>query len=234
MSAPAETHTQALKRKYDQSQDRNSSYEELYRLLHTLPENEAFGIFRRIRADGDINRTIRHIKQGCLLLQLSLTPDARLRYNFPYVADMPCTLVSVDNPYLHSAFWNNPFADLLGKDPDDLESDHSCPYSRPYHAAKFFDPRLEQVRASPWTKVDVCDELFRDLLSAYFVHEYPTYHAFQKDYFLEDMVYERRRFCTPLLVNTILALGCVSLAFASAMQLEPPWLTQRSTAIARS
>ncbi|KAK4216924.1 hypothetical protein QBC37DRAFT_78044 [Rhypophila decipiens] len=208
VSAPAETHTQALKRKYDQSQDRNSAYEELYRLLHTLPENEAYGIFRRIRADGDIDKTVRHIKQGCLLLQLSMTPDTRLRYNFPYVPDMPPTLVSVDNPYLYSIFWNNPFAAILNRSPDDLESQSNCPYSRPYHAAEFFDPRLAQVRASAWTKVDVCDELFRDLLSSYFIYEYPTYYVFQKDYFLEDMVHERRRFCTPLLVNSVLALAC--------------------------
>ncbi|KAM7189834.1 hypothetical protein V8F20_009971 [Naviculisporaceae sp. PSN 640] len=208
VSAPAETHTQALKRKYDQSQERNSAYEELYRLLHTLPEKEAFGIFRRIRADGDIDRTIRHIKQGCLLLQLALTPDTRLRYNFPYVPDMPPTLVSPDNPYLHSVFWNNPFAAILNKGPDDFESQSSCPYSRPYHAAEFFDPRLEQVRAAHWTKVDVCDELFRDLLSSYFLYEYPTYHVFQKDYFLEDMVHERQGYCSPLLVNAILSLAC--------------------------
>jgi hypothetical protein len=55
----------------------------------------------------------------------------------------------------------------------------------------------------------------RDLLAAYFTHEYHSWPVFQKDYFLEDMANaetDKRRTpcCSALLVNATLAYACVS------------------------
>ena len=55
----------------------------------------------------------------------------------------------------------------------------------------------------------------RDLLAAYFTHEYHSWPVFHKDHFLEDMASsqkEERRTscCSSLLVNVTLAFACVN------------------------
>lgn len=227
MSAPAETHAQALKRKYDQLQDKSSSFEELYHLMRTLPEAEALDIVRRIRADhADVGKVVRQVKQGCLLLQLALTPDTRFRYTFDYLQlpDMPVSLLSNDNPYLDTLCWDNPFPNVDKRTSDETRED--CPYLRPYHAAQLHDERISRVKAAQWTSVVIDDQLFRDLLSSYFIYHYPTYYAFQKDLFLNDMVNNKSRFCTPLLVNAVLALSCACLPRSSSLnKSNQSWLT---------
>jgi hypothetical protein len=54
------------------------------------------------------------------------------------------------------------------------------------------------------------DLLLRKLLESYFMFQYPWEFIFQKDYFLEDMVSGSTRFCSPILVNALLAKACVS------------------------
>ena len=44
-----------------------------------------------------------------------------------------------------------------------------------------------------------------ELLNSYFLHHYTIYMGFHKDYFLEDLANGRTQFCSPLLVNTLLA-----------------------------
>jgi hypothetical protein len=59
------------------------------------------------------------------------------------------------------------------------------------------------------------DVLLRDLLAAYFTHEYHLFPVFHKDYFLEDIATaqkqrQRTSCCSALLVNATLAYACVS------------------------
>ena len=70
------------------------------------------------------------------------------------------------------------------------------------------------MKPSEWTSVCKDDGLLRDILTAYFMHEYHTFPVFHLDYFFEDMQSPRTnkrdiRFCSALLVNAVLAYGCV-------------------------
>ena len=62
---------------------------------------------------------------------------------------------------------------------------------------------------SDWTTVRKNDGQMRELLEAYFMYGSQFFICFQKDYFLEDMVAKRHKFCSPLLANAVLAVGYV-------------------------
>jgi hypothetical protein len=62
-----------------------------------------------------------------------------------------------------------------------------------------------------WTSVTSDDDLVRKLLGIYFQFEYPRNRFFAKEPFLDDLANGEMRFCSPLLVNAILANAAVSL-----------------------
>ena len=67
--------TDTEKQKYEQLKGRMSAHEELFGLLKTIPEREALHVLQRIRAGGKIKDIVAHIRDGNLLLQLSLIPE---------------------------------------------------------------------------------------------------------------------------------------------------------------
>ncbi|KXJ89506.1 fungal-specific transcription factor domain-domain-containing protein [Microdochium bolleyi] len=80
-------------------------------------------------------------------------------------------------------------------------------------------PGVEQVLATPgsghsrttpstWTHVTRDAALVQHLLALYFCWEYPTFASLSKEHFLTDFWANRPRFCSQILVNALLALGC--------------------------
>lgn len=59
-----------------------------------------------------------------------------------------------------------------------------------------------------WTSVTTNPEVIEHLLSLYFCWEYPMFASLSKEHFLEDFRTGRARYCSSLLVNAILCLGC--------------------------
>ncbi|KAM7205224.1 Zn(2)-Cys(6) zinc finger domain protein [Rhypophila sp. PSN 637] len=64
------------------------------------------------------------------------------------------------------------------------------------------------VPANTWTKITLDGSLVTHLLSLYFCWEYPTFASLSKEHFLKDFSEGRTRFCSSILVNALLALGC--------------------------
>lgn len=62
--------------------------------------------------------------------------------------------------------------------------------------------------ATTWTEVSHDDALVQHLLALYFCWEYPTFASLSKEHFLKDFKAGRPRYCSPVLVNALLALGC--------------------------
>jgi len=81
-------------------------------------------------------------------------------------------------------------------------SRHTIPVSRMETA----DQRPRNTRN--WTSVTTSQELIEHLLLLYFCWEYPTFACLSKRHFLEDFRTGRSRYCSSLLVNAILCLGC--------------------------
>jgi hypothetical protein len=72
-------------------------------------------------------------------------------------------------------------------------------------------PLNEPEMKSPsgtWTDITNDVNLVQHLLALYFCWEYPTFASLSKEHFLRDFQDGRHRYCSPILVNALLALGC--------------------------
>ncbi|KAI1177859.1 fungal-specific transcription factor domain-containing protein [Nemania sp. FL0916] len=65
-----------------------------------------------------------------------------------------------------------------------------------------------KVPPSTWTNITNDSALVEHLLALYFCWEYPTFASLSKEHFMRDYVHGRHRYCSPILVNALLALGC--------------------------
>jgi hypothetical protein len=69
-----------------------------------------------------------------------------------------------------------------------------------------------RVPAKPWTNVTDDDEIVSHLVSLYFTWDYPFYAFLDSEVFIKHMAVGDidTEFCTPFLVNALLANACVS------------------------
>jgi hypothetical protein len=202
-----ETEARQIRRRYQQLKDKRTAQEELYDMLQTMSERDAADVFRRIRSGAKAEALVRHVQEGSLVLGLSLAPETRTRYEFPYMATIPPAL-------RESIYFQSHVFDAIQTLEDNTHATRpnqialQSNYSKPLLAAEMVDPLLAEARPSQWTQVSSNDLLLRKLLEGYFMFEYPWEFIFHKDYFLEDMASGGNRFCSPLLVNAVLAKAC--------------------------
>lgn len=175
-------------------------------MLRNLPQSDATEILRRLRAGDDVSSLLRQVQAGDLLIQLSVTPEMRRRYEFPYLSNMPSSLIVPGNAYLESIIfdtaWNT--GDRLNKMWD------SDAYTKPFHAAKIAEPGFSDINISKWTSVTSDNNLLRGLLSQYLLSTWSVFLPFPKDLFLQDLASGCTDHCSSLLVNVVLASACVS------------------------
>ncbi|UKZ74429.1 hypothetical protein TrVFT333_002097 [Trichoderma virens FT-333] len=75
------------------------------------------------------------------------------------------------------------------------------------HVPPLNEPEFKQP-AGTWTSITNDFDLVQHLLALYFCWEYPTFASLSKEHFLRDFQDGRHRYCSPILVNALLALGC--------------------------
>lgn len=186
----------------------------VYRAIQTRPRYEALEIVRRIQTGVDAETLMRQLSSADLLLQVQLEPETRSRYQFIYSPLMPTYLQTDDNPFMRSLIheWSTRDDIVSIASPVSTETDlkYRAQYLRPHHAATIVDSRLDEIVPSKWTTVDVSDDTMKELIRFYFLQEYDWFTFFHKDYFLDDMINGSNTFCSSLLVNAVLAVGCVS------------------------
>ena len=204
-----DTEARAIKQRYQQLKDRRTAQEELYQMMQTMSEDDAAEIFRRVRSGAKADAIVRHVRDGNLILELSVVPPRLTRFQFPCISSIPSKLL--ESRYFRSHMFcavqtvNRP---ILAE--EDNRVARKSNYTAPFFTAEMADPLLSQAKPSIWTRVSSNDVLLRKLLAACFMFEYPWEYIFQKDYFLEDMVSGADRYCSSLLVNAVLAKACVS------------------------
>lgn len=81
----------------------------------------------------------------------------------------------------------------------------------PPTATDYCDARLLLLDISNWTSAPVSNALAASLISFYLKIDHPTLGLFDGDLFLDDLIQNRIRYCSPLLVASILLWACVSL-----------------------
>lgn len=84
------------------------------------------------------------------------------------------------------------------------------------------DHRLEGLQIWQWTSVPIPDALAEQAISFYLVNEHPLLAFFDADLFLRDLVSAGGRFCSPVLVSSLLAWSCVS--YYTQSPWFGPWL----------
>ncbi|QIX02099.1 hypothetical protein AMS68_007616 [Peltaster fructicola] len=205
----SETHGKAVKRKHTELEARHREYEDFIKLLHTAPETEVATLLQQLRAGATIDTLLTRMQSAELLTQLSLVPETRYRYVLPVTATMPALLDNPLNPYINTLVYELTLNQLkqgedVQDDPTEQTLEHQ-PFLTPYHAARVLAPNLRSTRASMWTSITSNDALVHHLLELYFLHEYPMVSCLHVDLFLADMKSGRREYCSPLLVNAVLA-----------------------------
>lgn len=208
----------AEQRRYEELRTRTTEHEELFELLRSLPEAEALDIVYRVRSNTNIETVLAHAKNVDLTMQLSVVPDSNRRYSFPYRLEMPSHLLDPQNPYLQSSLYDGTWTpEEKGREvtakrpklPSDIRPRANAAYYKPFQAAELVEPLLSRVTAARWTTLSLSDGLFRDLLSNFILHIHPLLYCFHVPLFLQDMVDEKTRFCTPLLVHSVLGAAYV-------------------------
>ncbi|KAI8959471.1 hypothetical protein F5Y11DRAFT_301730 [Daldinia sp. FL1419] len=204
---PTETHLRAQKRKLTDLELKCQAYEDLFGIMRSRPDEETIQVLQRLRMGEDVQTIVKTVQDGDLLLQLSLKPDPRFRYEFPYLRDMPPFLSQWQNPYLRSTLYEKTgmnqtktYMEALR----DVTDESQKIYLAPYHTIELVDSRISSMTVSSWTTVSSDNPMLRALLEIYFVFIYPFHPYFHKDLFLEDMFAGNRRFCSRLLVNAVL------------------------------
>ncbi|PWI65209.1 hypothetical protein PCL_07259 [Purpureocillium lilacinum] len=213
----SETQSEALKRKLTEMEQRLTDYERLYAALGRMEERDSLAVLNKLRLGVDVCSVLREVSEGVLLLRLSSIPEARRHHEFPYFVGMPAHLRTSDNPYCQSPIYDvailnrgyTPELNFFLTQADDRNLQQDI-YQQPYHSAIILDPRLSTVDLSGWTSVTSDVQLMRELLHAYFLHEYPMVPSVHKDSFLQAAVDHDNRLCSPLLVNALLAEASAS------------------------
>ena len=80
---------------------------------------------------------------------------------------------------------------------------------------QFLNIRAFPVPARPWTTVTDDDDFVSHLISLWFTWFQPCFNWIDRDLFMRDMLSgnPRSQYCSPFLVNAILAHACVRLPF---------------------
>lgn len=106
-----------------------------------------------------------------------------------------------------------------GKQPESLDSDPTEQRQSDKASTeqeKVADTPAFSVPSQPWTRVTTDDTLVSHLISTFLLDLNPYWRHVEEDLFLHDMRSEQRSvldsslYCSPLLVNAICALSCVS------------------------
>jgi hypothetical protein len=73
----------------------------------------------------------------------------------------------------------------------------------------YVDDRLARFEIRRWTTVPITNRFAAEAMSLFFATDQAFLGFFDTDLFLDDLVDGRDRFCSPLLVNSLLAWSCV-------------------------
>ncbi|KAM0189320.1 hypothetical protein ACHAPI_010086 [Fusarium lateritium] len=179
----------------------DSVYEDFYHLLHSRPEEDFDRILRLVKSGYDVRATLRHIQEADLLLQISLKPEHRRRFDLPYNPKWPEFLRQEGNPYLGVPLHE---PNQLARSFTSGAESHSI-FNVPFHGVTLIEPRLTDARISKWTTITSDETLLINLMEYYFLHGYTYLTFFQKDLFLKDLKSGQNQFCSSLLVHAVLA-----------------------------
>lgn len=233
MTQENETQKQAAKRKYEEVAHARDDLDEIYRLLALHEERDALEVFRRIRRGDNIGSILRFAKHGDVPDVAANNYERQLKQDFLlHLVKTSATLqdmLEIATPFLSSSDkrLSLPRADAFETLKDrmiDAETmkgivkdanSHWSPQQLPEPRNSLSSPDGTYsgptfwVPAQPWTRLTSNDEAVSHLVSLFLTFHNPSWRLVEEDLFLQGMRSGRldSLYCSPLLVNVILAYG---------------------------
>ncbi|KAJ9426899.1 hypothetical protein QL093DRAFT_2191437 [Fusarium oxysporum] len=203
-SNPYEAEAAAMKRKHDELKERIADHESLYSSLKTREPQETDEILRRIRAGKDVKGVAEDLQGGNLAIPTSQKQaNPLLRNNSDNTSNSATTSGSASSPTFSVARMNLSLPQqqtrarltALNDQPGSLlEEARREPQRRASDDSTSIDLQGHILPLSRWTKVMQDDKFLSHLLLLSWTW---------------DTSCDQLRFCSPFLVNAILAISCL-------------------------
>ncbi|KAK2668715.1 hypothetical protein RAB80_016095 [Fusarium oxysporum f. sp. vasinfectum] len=214
-------------------------------LLRTAPDEQALSVLERLRSSDSVSEFLQVLDSGVMKPPSPINPldtslvgtsasstielDLNMRYSsvFPTletldIKDVDLGLLAVNKRALASSNQQaaaplTPFTPIeFGQSSETPTTSESFSTPSDTTGDTGVDPRLESLQIWQWTSVPVPENLAAQAISFYLVNEHPLLALFDADLFIRDFVAGGGRFCSQLLVSSLLAWAC-----ASYSQFEP-------------
>lgn len=188
-----ETRNMALRREVGELKKNAKLFDNLV----SLPENAAIALLRRLRSPS-LDPTLAKAAVGNIVsgtglsLAALLPPPIQSSLEFELMMRHP-----ISYPY------PAPVAQSWGKDRK------LVPEPGPV-LPTYCDDRLVGITIKDWTQVPISNDLAARLISFFLETDHPILGLFDADLFLDDFVAGRTRFCSNLLVSSVLYYASVS------------------------
>lgn len=171
----------ALKRDIEQLRGQNDALGVIVAAIRSSTDAEVAEIVQQIRADEDLDNLAENLRNNVMLPERSGAKTAE-----------------------------GELSNLIGRPAPDAAG-VVRQYGHTSSLSLVTGSRQSPVRmqnSEPWTQVTRDVQLVEHLLTLYFVWSHPFYSLFSKEMFLDDMARGQTKYCSSLLVNAILSVGC--------------------------
>jgi hypothetical protein len=81
----------------------------------------------------------------------------------------------------------------------------------PNQSRAYCDSRLYELDIRYWTTIAISNDMAACVLSNYFEYYHPIFACFDADFFISDLISHKLDFCSPFLLNALMAWACVSI-----------------------
>ncbi|EXA42877.1 hypothetical protein FOQG_02902 [Fusarium oxysporum f. sp. raphani 54005] len=227
-SNPYEAEAAAMKRKHDELKERIADHESLYSSLKTREPQETDEILRRIRAGKDVKGVTEDLQGGNLATPTSQKQaNPLLRNNSDNTSNSATTSGSASSPTFSVARMNLSLPlqqtrarlTALNDQPGSLfEEAWREPQRRASDDSTSIDLQGHILPLSRWTKVMQDDKFLSHLLLLSWTWDTSCDRIIDRNIFEDDLknldpttsgASSELRFCSPFLVNAILAISCL-------------------------
>ena len=173
----------ALKRDIETLRERNGALGVIVESIRASSDYEVMDIVQQIRTDDNLDSLADNLERN---MNLSRTPNVeRLERDLSIFIGEP----SYDPTGEARPSGSTAGLGLIGMDDGSSSPETTFP-------------------STSWTSVTQDQEYINHLLTLYFCWQHPFYTLLSQDGFLSDMEQGRRKYCSPLLVNAMLAAAC--------------------------
>lgn len=243
-----------MKRKFQEISQSQESLQTLWAILAGRDERQANSVFRQIRAGQPLNTILGSLRRVDAQPSFVLSYERQVRRDFlialsqsnATLPDIVQTATMVFNPHARISLPSHealqPWRDYIitlevlsgivsdantsrGEIADGEAGSSSLP---PHVQAGEHDGPLHWVEANPWTSLTSSDEAVSHLVSTFLTVCNPFWRFLEEDLFLRDLRSKRKdaTYCSPLLLNAVLAYAALSSSIDEAFHTPGQLLTR--------